>query len=147
MKNKILTIIAIVILIVGMIFLNKYLNKVGEEQVKEIVENSGQKNETEIIKVTSENFEKEVLDSKKTVVIDFYADWCGPCKMYAPIVEKFAKENKDIKVVKINIDEDEDIALKYNIMSIPTTVVIKNGKETNRASGILDESFLIKMVD
>ena len=100
----------------------------------------------EILSVTSANFEKEVINSDKTVLIDFYADWCGPCKAYSPIVESVATENQDIKVVKINVDNAQDIAIKYQVMSIPTTVVIKNGQEINRAVGMMSKSDLLEMV-
>ena len=100
----------------------------------------------EVIKVTSANFEKEVLNSDKTVLIDFYADWCGPCKMFSPVVEAVASENEDIKVVKVNVDDAQDLAIQYQVMSIPTTVVIKEGKEVNRAVGMVSKSDLLEMV-
>mgnify|MGYP002734620826 CR=1 FL=1 len=100
----------------------------------------------EIMKVTSANFEEEVLKSEKTVLIDFYADWCGPCKMFSPIVEAVAEENEDIKVVKIDVDNAQDLAIKYQVMSIPTTVVIKDGKEVNRVVGMVSKSDLVEMV-
>lgn len=96
-----------------------------------------------IINGNKNNF-KELINNK--VIVDFYADWCGPCKAYAPIVEAFAAENEDIKVVKVNVDDSEDLAIKYNAMSIPTTVVIKNGKEVNRAIGIISKSNLAELV-
>ena len=105
-----------------------------------------EENKIQIPKVTSANFEEEVLNSDKTVLIDFYADWCGPCKAYSPIIETFASENEDIKVVKVNVDDSEDLAIKYNAMSIPTTVVIKDGKEVNRAVGIISKSNLAELV-
>ena len=100
----------------------------------------------EILNVTNLNFDEEVLNSDKTVLIDFYADWCGPCKMFSPVVEAVAVENEDIKVVKINVDNAQDIAIKYQVMSIPTTVIIKNGQEVNRAVGMMSKSDLIEMV-
>lgn len=100
----------------------------------------------EILKVKSENFEKEVLNNEKTVIVDFYADWCGPCKMFAPIIESVAAENENIKVVKINVDEAQDLAIEYQIMSIPTIVVIKDGKEINRNVGIASKSEIMEMV-
>ena len=141
MKNKILIIITIVFFIVGMIILNIYLNNGNKVEISN-EEESGM----EIMKVTSANFEEEVLNSDKTVLIDFYADWCGPCKAYSPIVEAVAEENEDIKVVKINVDNAQDIAIKYQVMSIPTTVVIKNGQEINRAVGMMSKSDLLEMV-
>lgn len=100
----------------------------------------------EVLKVTSENFEEEVLKSDKTVLIDFYADWCGPCKMLSPIIEAVANENKDIKVVKINVDNAQDLAIEYQVMSIPTIVVIKSGQEVNRTVGVVSKSQIEEMV-
>lgn len=100
----------------------------------------------EVLKVTSENFEKEVLQSDKPVLIDFYADWCGPCKMLSPIVDEVAEENTDIKVVKINVDNAQDLAMKYQVMSIPTLVVIRDGREVNRSIGLIDKSEVISLI-
>ena len=147
MKNKILIVISIILFAVGMIILSNYLNNMDKVGVENKDSNIVEENKkVEIQKVISANFEEEVLNSDKTVLIDFYADWCGPCKAYAPIVEAFAAENEDIKVVKVNVDDSEDLAIKYNAMSIPTTVVIKNGKEVNRAIGIISKSNLAELV-
>lgn len=100
----------------------------------------------EILKVNSENFEEEVLNSKNTVLVDFYADWCGPCKMLSPVIDQIAEENQDIKVVKVNVDNAQDLAMKYQVMSIPTLVVIKEGKEINRSVGLRDKSEIINMI-
>ena len=81
---------------------------------------------SKIIHITKENFESEVLNSDKKILIDFYAVWCGPCKMIAPIVEEIAEENPDIKVGKINVDEEAELASKFGIASIPTLVVVKD---------------------
>ena len=99
-----------------------------------------------MVKITSENFEEEILKSDKIVLIDFYADWCGPCKMLSPIIEQVDEENNDIKVVKINVDELQDIAIKYEVMSIPTLVVIKNGQEVNRSIGFVSKSQILDLV-
>lgn len=141
MKNKILITIITIFFVIGMIVLSIYLNNINKIEISEEEESK-----MEIMKVTSENFEKEVLNSEKPVVIDFYADWCGPCKMYAPIVESVATENEDIKVVKINIDNAQDIAAQYNVMSIPTTIIIKNGEEVDRAVGMISKSELLDMM-
>ncbi len=85
------------------------------------------------MKVTKDTFDAEVLKSEKPVIVDFYADWCGPCKMMAPLLDRLAEELADqLKVVKINIDEQEELAVRYRIMSIPTMIIFKNGgpKET-----------------
>ena len=100
----------------------------------------------EILNVTSTNFEKEVLRSEKTVIIDFYADWCGPCKMFSSIIEAVAQKNEDIKVVKVNIDNEQNLALEYQVMSIPTVIVIKNGQVTNKNVGLISEKELLELV-
>ena len=100
----------------------------------------------EVLKINSQDFEKEVLQSEKPVLVDFFADWCGPCKMLSPIVDEVASENSDIKVVKVNIDEAQDLAMKYQVMSIPTLVVIKEGKEINRSVGLIDKSEVISLI-
>ena len=100
----------------------------------------------EIIKVNSQNFEEEVIKSEKTVLIDFYADWCGPCKMLSPIIDEIAEENSDIKVVKVNVDDSQDLAMKYQVMSIPTLVVIKNREEVNRSVGLIDKSQVANLI-
>lgn len=100
----------------------------------------------EILKVNNQNFEEEVLKSQKPVLVDFYADWCGPCKMLSPVVDKVAEESEDIKVVKINVDEAQDLAMKYQVMSIPTLVVIKDGKEIKRSVGLVDKNEIMNMI-
>lgn len=99
------------------------------------------------LKINSENFEKEVLNSEKPVLVDFFADWCGPCKMMAPIVEELATElDGRAKVGKINVDENSDIAVEYNVMSIPTLIVFKNGKEEKRLVGVRDKEELLRLL-
>ncbi len=88
-----------------------------------------------VIKITKENFESEVLKSDKTVLLDFYADWCGPCKMIGPIVAEIADERNDIKVGKINVDDEIALANMFKISSIPMLAVIKDGKLTNQIIG------------
>lgn len=101
-----------------------------------------------VINLNGKNFEEEVMKSNKTVLIDFWASWCGPCKMMAPVVNELADElANSVKVCKINIDEEQSLAFKYNVMSIPTFVVIKNGKETGRSIGVQDKSELINIIN
>ena len=98
------------------------------------------------LKISSENFEEEVLNSEKPVLVDFFADWCGPCKMMAPIVEELATElDGKAKVGKLNVDENSDIAVEYNVMSIPTLIVFKNGKEEKRLVGLRNKEELINL--
>ena len=85
------------------------------------------------------DFKKDVLDFNGICVVDFWAPWCGPCKMFGPIFEKVEKEYKDIKFLKLNVDENEDICKKYGVMSIPTTIVFKDGKEISKNVGFMDE--------
>ena len=96
------------------------------------------------LNLSSENFEKEVLNSEEPVLVDFYADWCGPCKMMAPVVESLAGELKGkARVGKINVDENQDLAMEYNVMSIPTLIIFKDGKETKRFVGVRDKSEIL----
>ncbi len=98
----------------------------------------------EVIKLTSQNFQKEVKESNKTVLIDFYADWCGPCKMMSPIIDEIAEEaNNDIKVCKLNVDEASDVASEYGIMSIPTLIIFKNGVAVNTLVGLQDKETVL----
>ncbi len=92
-----------------------------------------------VISVNNESFETEVLKADKKVLVDLYADWCGPCKMMAPIVDKIAEENSEIKVCKINVDEAPEIAQKYDVMSIPTFLVFENGEKVASTMGYQTE--------
>lgn len=98
------------------------------------------------IKITAENYENEVLNSDKPVLLDFWAAWCGPCKMVSPLIDEIALENADIKVGKINVDEQPDLAAKFGVMSIPTLVVMENGKEVNRSIGAMPKANILKLV-
>ncbi len=88
-----------------------------------------------VIKISKENFASEVLNSNKPVLLDFYADWCGPCRMVGPIVSEIANERNDVKVGKINVDEQPELAAQFQVMSIPMLAVIKNGKLKNHVVG------------
>ena len=93
--------------------------------------------------ITKKEFEKEVLGSKEPVLVDFYADWCGPCKMLAPIMDEISKE---YKVFKVNTDDEQELAAKYGIMSIPCVIAFKDGKEINRSVGLKPKDEILKMV-
>ena len=99
-----------------------------------------------VLNITAQNFEQEVLQSDKPVLVDFYADWCGPCKMMAPVIEEIAEEAADIKVGKLNIDNEMEIAQKYGVMSIPTLIVFKNGEEVKRDLGAKAKKAVLDML-
>ena len=99
-----------------------------------------------VLHVTKENFEQEVLKSDKPVLLDFWASWCGPCRMLAPILDELAAENPDVKVVKINTDEQMELAAQFNVMSIPALFVMKDGQVTNRTVGVQPTENLLAMM-
>lgn len=100
-----------------------------------------------VITLDSKNFEKEVLQSEKIVLVDFWASWCGPCRMMAPVVDEIAESMADtVKVGKINIDENPELAEKYGVMSIPTFIIIKNGQETARTVGVQSKEEITKLM-
>lgn len=99
-----------------------------------------------IIELNNENFETEVLKSDKPVLVDFWASWCGPCKMLSPIVDQVAEERSDIKVGKINVDEQPALAVAYGISSIPTLFVFKNGEKVNSSLGVVSKEDVIALL-
>ncbi len=99
-----------------------------------------------IVNVTGADFEREVLNSDKTVLVDFWASWCGPCRMVAPIVDEIAGERDDIKVCKVNVDEQQELAAAYDIMSVPTFMVMKDGLMIKKASGAMPKQEILGML-
>ncbi len=96
-----------------------------------------------VLKITSNNFEEEVLNAEGPVIIDFYADWCGPCKMMSPIIDSIAEEIENIKVGKINVDDAQDLAVQYNVMSIPTIIIFKDGKPYKKFIGVTSKENIL----
>ena len=99
-----------------------------------------------LLKINNENFESEVLNSDKTVLLDFYADWCGPCQMVAPVLAQIAEEREDIVVGKINVDEEMQLALKFGVESIPMLAVINDGKLVNKSVGFTPKEQILEML-
>ena len=100
----------------------------------------------EIVKITAQNFESEVKNSEKPVLLDFFANWCGPCKMLAPILEEIASETDEFKIGKINVDEEGELARAFGITSIPTLVVIEGGKEVRRSLGYMPKEDVLLLI-
>ncbi len=98
------------------------------------------------ITINKDNFQEEVLNSDKPVLLDFWASWCGPCRMVSPVVDEIAKERPDIKVGKINVDEQEELAAQFRIMSIPTLMVIKNGQIVKQSMGAQPKNQILAML-
>ena len=117
----------------------KTITKLQKEKDKEDCKMSA-------ININKNNFQNEVLNSDKPVLLDFWASWCAPCRMVVPIVEEIASERRDIKVGKINVDEEPELANKFSIMSIPTLVVMKNGKIVQQVSGARPKNAILEML-
>ncbi|MGP1366218.1 MAG: thioredoxin [Schwartzia sp. (in: firmicutes)] len=98
------------------------------------------------ITLTQENFKAEVIEAKGTVLVDFWAAWCGPCQMLSPVVDEVAEALTDVKVGKVNIDEQPDLAAQFDVMSIPTLVVFKDGQEVEQSVGVIPKESILKMV-
>jgi thioredoxin 1 len=100
-----------------------------------------------VITITKNNFAAQVLNSEKPVLLDFWASWCGPCRMLSPIVDKIADENSSITVGKVNVDEQPELARQFGVMSIPTLIVFKNGKITQQSVGVRLKGAILKMIE
>ncbi|MBE6945762.1 MAG: thioredoxin [Ruminococcaceae bacterium] len=98
------------------------------------------------INVRQENFQEEVMNAEGKVLVDFWAPWCGPCRMVVPLVEEIARERPDVKVVKINVDEEQELASRYQVMSIPTLMVMEHGEVINRATGARPKAAILQML-
>lgn len=146
--------IILILVVVSIFVVSSVVLKTNDdtEIKKEIIESGdmalGDIKETdgEVKHISSNEFESEVLKSENVVLVDFYATWCGPCKTVAPILEEIAKEDRKIKIVKVDVDESEDISADYNVMYIPTLVIIKDGEEVDRIVGAAKKAEIQKMI-
>ena len=99
-----------------------------------------------VININKNNFQEEIMESSKPVLVDFWASWCGPCRMVGPIIDEIAEERSDIKVCKINVDEQPELASSFNVMSIPTLMVFKDGKVVNKSMGAQPKAQILSMI-
>lgn len=162
MKKKIIWFIVLALFVIVLVVASIYIDKksIQNSQTETILNADNSRNTAEentinenekvddmsVIEVTDQTFEQEVLNSDMLVLVDFYADWCAPCRIFSPIVEEVAEENSNIKVVKVNVDESQATAIKYQIVSMPTLVVIKNGNEVTRSIGVISKSEILNMI-
>ena len=100
-----------------------------------------------MLTITNQNFEQEVLKSDKKVLVDFWASWCGPCRMLSPIIDEVAKSTDKVKVGKVNVDEESDLATKFAVMSIPTLILFENGKPVKQIVGVQSKEAILKMIE
>lgn len=99
-----------------------------------------------VIHLTKDNFDKEVLENNGKVLIDFWASWCAPCRMLSPVVDELGEELTDVKIAKVNVDEQPELASKFRVMSIPTLVVIENGAEIKRSTGVIPKNAILDLI-
>lgn len=99
------------------------------------------------LEINDSNFKEVVLESEKPVLVDFWATWCGPCRMIAPVIEEIANERTDIKVCKVNVDEESELAVQFKIYAIPTIIILKNGEITARSEGFKSKEAILKLID
>lgn len=145
-KKLIIELALFIVLLVSITAIYNYLiNKNKNQPIEEPLKNVQEEEKAEIMEIKNvKQFEQEVMNEKGIVFIDFYAVWCMPCKTMSPIIEEISKEYKEVKFVKIDVDKNQELAMKYNIMSIPTMKIMKNGKITKTFVGITNKESIIK---
>ncbi len=122
------------------------LLKTEEQKITNVEENQKESEESKIVHVTIENFEEEVLNSSKLVLLDFYATWCGPCQRLSPVLEEISNEENKVKIIKINEAENEELMEKYNVNMFPTIIIVKDGEEQERIVGYVEKETLKQKV-
>lgn len=146
-KKIIIEIVLFIVLLIGItVTYHYFINKNTEQSIQgNTLKNVKEEEKVEIMEIENmEQFEQEVKEESGIVLIDFYATWCMPCKMMSPIMEEIAKENKEVKVVKVDVDKNEELAIKYNVMSIPTIVIMKNKEVTKTFVGVTSKEMIMK---
>ena len=146
-KKLIIEIVLFIVILIGItIAYNYVINKNAQQpNPEDILNNNEAEEKIQIMEIqNAEQFEQEVIQEDGIVFVDFYATWCMPCKAMSSMIEEIAKEHKEIKFVKIDIDQNEELAIQYNVMSIPTTMVIKNGEITKTFVGVTNKESIIK---
>ena len=144
MKEKVKLIIGLVMFVAIIIIVTFFLN--SRNNINQNATSTTNISKIgKIVEVNESNFEKEVINSDKKVLIDFYATWCGPCKMLEPVVEEVANENENLKVVRIDVDKNVNLVYKYNIQAMPTLVVVQNGQEVKRSVGVIPKQNILEL--
>lgn len=145
-KKLIIEIVLFIVLLISITAIyNYFVNKKINQPIQENNIENAKEEKIEIVEIkTAEQFQQEVIETGEVVFVDFYATWCKPCKMMSPIIEEIAKEHKDVKFVKIDIDKNEELAIKYNVMSIPTMLIIKNGEVMKTFMGVTNKENIVK---
>lgn len=146
-KKLVIEIVLFIVLLIGItVIYNNFINKNKEQSIQEsALKNDKEKENEKIVEIkNAEHFEQEVMGESGIVFIDFYATWCMPCKAMSPMIEEISKEHQEVKFVKINIDKNEELAIKYNVMSIPTMMIMKNGEVTKTFVGIINKDSIIR---
>lgn len=142
MKKKLIWFMIVIFFFVVLMGARLLLSQVKPEEERKVLHEAEQ---VTILEVTEKTFEQEVLQSKQKVLVDFFATWCGPCKMLTPILKEIAAENANIKVVEVDVDECEALAQQYGIQAMPTLLVFENGKETKRSVGLLPKETILEV--
>jgi thioredoxin 1 len=145
-KKLVIEFVLFIIVLISITAIYNYLiNKDTKQPIQENTIENVKEEEIEIIEIeNAEQFEKEVIGESGTVFVDFYARWCRPCKVMSPIIAEIAKEHKEVKFVKVDIDKNEELAIKYNVINIPTMLIVKNGEITKTFIGIMSKENIVK---